>query len=54
MSDAVAFVIRDDGLEVVRVVERAADGVLVDAVSGVPVELVDVVAVFGLPDLVGV
>lgn len=37
----------------VRVLDvREVDGVLVDAVAGLPVDLVSLVVVFGLPELV--
>jgi hypothetical protein len=49
----VAVVTVEGGAVVVPVVERA-DGVLVERVSGRPVELLDVVVVLGLPELAGV
>lgn len=46
----VAVVTVEGGAVLVPVVERA-DGVLVERASGLPVELLDVVVVLGLPEL---
>jgi hypothetical protein len=46
----VAVVTVDGGAVLVPVVERV-DGVLVERASGLPVELLDVVVVLGLPEL---
>ena len=50
LLEPVALVTADDGARLVEVDE--VDGVIVERASGVPVDLVSVVVVVGLPEMV--